>query len=300
MNVVMNVATRIAMNVATNAAILACPALRGEHHPVRLFRKWQEISNAKRQCCAACPTGALFLPEGVHQLIVQGLDQIREHRPFAGLDEGFDWHSRRQLDVAEVSHFIGTYRYAYQEIVLAGPLVAAGICRDTRHRPLDLRRRPQIERREPQHDGFSELDLIDVLGIDLDLNHQLVALRHDEHERIAGGDHATDGIRRRFKYDSILRGAQFGALELILCRDLALDILADFAVGFAQLLGDAAGQILIDLDDLQLDFGDFAFRLRRLGHDLAALAFKVRFLALQRGQAIKLHQILLPQVAYAL
>lgn len=46
------IATRIAMDVATvaiSAAILACPALRGEDHRVRLFRKWQENSNAKRQ-----------------------------------------------------------------------------------------------------------------------------------------------------------------------------------------------------------------------------------------------------------
>jgi hypothetical protein len=77
----MNVATSVAQNVAMNAAILACPAPRGQQHRVRLFRKWQENGNlstkSKRQiCCAACPTGVSFLPEGVHQLIVQGLDQI--------------------------------------------------------------------------------------------------------------------------------------------------------------------------------------------------------------------------------
>jgi hypothetical protein len=49
MNVAKNVATRIAMNIVMNATILAGLALRGEHHPVRLFRKWQEISNAKRR-----------------------------------------------------------------------------------------------------------------------------------------------------------------------------------------------------------------------------------------------------------
>lgn len=52
-NVAKSIAKRIAMDVATNvaisAAILACPALRGEDHRVRLFRKWQENSNAKRQ-----------------------------------------------------------------------------------------------------------------------------------------------------------------------------------------------------------------------------------------------------------
>jgi hypothetical protein len=49
MNVAKRIATRIAMDVAINAAILACPALRGEDHRVHLFRKWQENSNAKRQ-----------------------------------------------------------------------------------------------------------------------------------------------------------------------------------------------------------------------------------------------------------
>jgi hypothetical protein len=29
----------------------------------------------RRICCATCPMGVSFLPEGVHQLILQGLDQ---------------------------------------------------------------------------------------------------------------------------------------------------------------------------------------------------------------------------------
>jgi hypothetical protein len=44
-----SVATRIGINVAMNASILARPALRGEHHSVRLFRKWQENGKSKRQ-----------------------------------------------------------------------------------------------------------------------------------------------------------------------------------------------------------------------------------------------------------
>jgi hypothetical protein len=47
--IAIRIATNVATSVAMNAAILACPALPGEHHPVRLFRKWQENSNAKRQ-----------------------------------------------------------------------------------------------------------------------------------------------------------------------------------------------------------------------------------------------------------
>ena len=100
--------------------------------------------------------------------------------------------------------------------------------------------------------------------------------------------------------DAVLRSADISALELILRRDFALDIFADLAVDFAQFLGHVAGQILIHLNDLQLDFGDLAFYLRSLGDDLAALALKARFIALQRCQPVELHQIFLPQIAHAL
>jgi len=118
-------------------------------------------------------------------------------------------------------------------------------------------------------------------------------------DRIAGGDHAAYRIGGRLKDDAVLGGANIGALELVLCRNLALDIFSDLAVGFAQLLGDVAGQILIHLNDLPLDFCDLAFYLRSLGNDLTTLALKARFVALQRGQSIKLHQVFLPQIAHA-
>src|SRR5262249_120405 len=85
----------------------------------------------------------------------------------------------------------------------------------------------------------------DVLGIDFALDHQIVALRHDQHDRIAGGNHPADSIRGRLKDDTVLWRAQIGALELILRRNLALHIFADLAVSLAQLLGNVAGHILI-------------------------------------------------------
>ena len=59
-------------------------------------------------------------------------------------------------------------------------------------------------------------------------------------------------LDRRLKNRAVLRRANVGALELILGRHLALDEFADLAVGFAQVLGDVAGEFLINLDDLQL------------------------------------------------
>ena len=153
---------------------------------------------------------------------------------------------------------------------------------------------------EAQHHRLIELDLIDVLRIDLDLDQKIVALRHDQHDRIAGGDDAADRIRGRLEHGAVLRRADIGALELILGGDLALDIFADLAVGLAQLLGDVARQILIDLDDLQLDLGDLALGLGGLSDELAALAFDLGLVALQRGEPVELDQILLPQLAHAL
>ena len=134
---------------------------------------------------------------------------------------------------------------------------------------VELRRGALIEGGEAQHHRLAERDLIDVLGLDLDLDRQLVGLRHDQHDRVAGGDDAADRVRRRLEHDAVLRRADVGALELILGRHLALDVFADLAVGLAQLLGDVAGEFLIDLEDLQLDLGDLALGLGGIGDELS-------------------------------
>jgi len=51
-----------------------------------------------------------------------------------------------------------------------------------------------------------------------------------------------DGVRRRLENHAILRRADVSALKLIFRRHLALDVLADLAVGFAQFLGDVTGE----------------------------------------------------------
>ena len=72
-----------------------------------------------------------------------------------------------------------------------------------------------------------------------------------------------------------------------------------FGVDLAHVLGDLAAQILIDLDDLQLGLGDFAFGLRDRGDQLRALAFEPRGVALERGQPRDLHKIVFPELADA-
>ena len=64
----------------------------------------------------------------------------------------------------------------------------------------------------------------------------------------------------------------------------------------AQVLGDLAAQFLIDLQDLQLDLGDFALGLGGRGDELAALAFEAGRVALERRHALDLHEVLAPQI----
>ena len=98
-------------------------------------------------------------------------------------------------------------------------------------------------------------------GFDLGLDRQVVGLRHDHHDGVAGGDHAADGVDRRLQHHAVLRRADVDPPQLIFGGDLALDELADLVVGLAQILGDLADQVLVDLDDLQLGLGDLALGL---------------------------------------
>ena len=98
---------------------------------------------------------------------------------------------------------------------------------------------------------------------------------------------------------AVLRRADLDAPELVLGRHLALDEFADLAVDVAQFARHFARQFLVDLQHLQLVLGNLAARLCDRGDQLSALALKPRRLALERGQAVDLDQILLEQFAHA-
>ena len=116
---------------------------------------------------------------------------------------------------------------------------------------------------------LADLQFVDVLRIDLGLDLEVVGLRHDHHDGVAGGDHAADGVNRRLLDHAVLRRADIDPPQLVFGRDLALDEFADLVVGLAQILGDVADHVLVDLDDLQFGFGDLALGLRDRGDDIA-------------------------------
>src|SRR5512146_3049132 len=96
-----------------------------------------------------------------------------------------------------------------------------------------------------------------------------------------------------------LRSAYVHPLQLIFGRHLALDEFANLAVNLAQFLRNLAAEVLVNLQDLQLDFGDLAPDLRRGSDRLCEFALETRGFALQQGKAVYLDEILFPEAAHA-
>ena len=103
-------------------------------------------------------------------------------------------------------------------------------------------------------------------------------------------------MNRRLQHHAVLRGADVDPPQLVFRGDLAFDELADLVVGLAQILGDVADHILVDLDDLQFGLGDLALGLRARGDVLRPLAGEPGRVALERRQPRDLHQMLVVEL----
>ncbi len=162
---------------------------------------------------------------------------------------------------------------------------------------VQFRRGALVERRQPQQGLLADLQLVDILRVDLGFDLQIVGLRDDHHDGVAGGDHAAHGMHGGLQHHAVLRGADVGPPQLVFGGDLALDEFADLVVGLAQILGHVADHVLIDLDDLQFGFGDLALGLGARSNVLRPLAGQSCGVALERGQPRHLHQMLVVEIA---
>src|SRR6266702_1999224 len=241
---------------------------------------------------------ASLLSEGPHELVVQRLHQVGEHRAVAGLDEGFRRHAGDQLGVAELGDLFRGHRHADGVVALPGALIGGDVGRDAGDDAVELGRGALVEGGEAQQRLLADLELVDIDGVDLGLDLEVVGLRHDQHQGVAGGDDATHRVHVRLKHHAVLWRADVDAAELILGRDLALDRLADLVIGLAQILGNLAHHVLVDLDDLELGLGNLALGLRPRGDVLRTLAVEARAVALERGQARDMDQVLVIEIAH--
>src|SRR5215208_6318904 len=234
--------------------------------------------------------------EGAVDLLRERLRDVGEHGALAGSDEGLDRHSGDEPQALEPSDLALRKSDPHDIVGGAGALVGGEIGGDAADDTIELGRGALVESGEAQRGALPDPHLIDILRRELRLDGQHVRLRYDQHDRLAGGDHATDRMHSRLMHHPVLRRADVDALQLILGRDLALDELGDLALRLAQVLGDLAAQFLIDLQDLQLDLGDFALGLGGRGDELTALAFEAGRVALERRHALDLHEVLAPEI----
>src|SRR6266702_2959056 len=242
---------------------------------------------------------ASLLAERPHELVVQRLHQVGQHGPVAGLDEGFHRHAGDHPDVAETGDLFRRHRDPDGVVALAGALVGGDVGRDAADEAAELGRGTLVEGGEAQQGLLADLELVDIDRVDLGFDLEIVGLRHDQHEGVTGGDDAADGMHSRLQHHAVLRRADVDAAKLILGGDLALDQFADLVVGLAQILGDLADHILVDLDDLELGLGNLALILRPRGDVLRALAVEACAVAFERGQARDLDQVLVIEIAHA-
>jgi hypothetical protein len=68
-------------------------------------------------------------------------------------------------------------------------------------------------------------------------------------------------VDRQLVDDAGLRRPDVDPLQLVHRRDFSLNQLGDFGSDIGKLFCHFAAYVLIDLDDLQLDLGNFSFRL---------------------------------------
>src|SRR6202012_4162931 len=173
------------------------------------------------------------------------------------------------------------HRDADGVVALPGALIGGDVGRVAADEAVEVRRGSLVEGGQAQQALLADLQLVDVLRVDLGLDLEVVALRHDDHDGVTGGDDATDRMHGRLLDHAVLRRADIDAPQLILGGDLALDEFADLVVGLAQILGDLACHVLVDLDDLQFGLGDLALGLGARGYQLGALPVEAGGVALE-------------------
>ena len=259
---------------------------------------WNSVQS-KQRVATSLSVNDLRLPPGLHELIGNRLDQIRDRRAGAGLDVGLDRHSGNQLQAAEAGNLALWQRDPDGVVTQARLLILSDIRRDELDLAADLRRGALVECGEAQHHGLTDPDLVDGVRCDPGLDGQHVASRDDQHDRLAGGDDTSHRMDGELMDAAVLRRADVDALERVLGRNPLLDQLGRLRPDFGQLLADLAAKVLIDLQDLKPGFGDLSPGLRDRRDQRSSFSPEARRVPLQCRHACDLDEVLAPQLTYA-
>src|SRR5258707_172444 len=82
----------------------------------------------------------------------------------------------------------------------------------------------------------SQRDLVDVRGGHLRLNHELIGMRHDQHDRFPVADYTPYGMNGKLMHHAAGGGSQIDPLQLVFGRYDTFPDFSDLALGFTQIL----------------------------------------------------------------
>ena len=159
----------------------------------------------------------------------------------------------------------------------------------------------RIGERGKAHDRLlADLQMLDLLRLDLRIDHQPVVLGHDQHGDFAAADHAADREDVELMHLARHRRTDLDARQALRRRDLALDILVDLVAHVGDLPDHLRMEFVVEAHHLDLLFGDRSARRGDVGEQLAALALDARAVAVERDDAGQRHQLLGVELAHAL
>ena len=219
------------------------------------------------------------------ELIAERLEEVAYHAAAAGLNENFCRHSGDKMPFAEAGEFDARQTDPHGVITGPGLLVAGYVGRDTGNNAGKLRGGSLIKGGKANHRILTCMHLIDFGWREPRIDLQLVRFRNDDHHDLCRRNDTSDGVNRQFVNNSVYRSAKFDMGHLVFCGNCAFGQLSLFVLGLSQVLHDVGPEILIQLDQLQLGFVDFAAGFGDAGNQLPTFAVEPCRLALQRCEA---------------
>ncbi|MOA13705.1 hypothetical protein D3C78_1337670 [compost metagenome] len=143
-----------------------------------------------------------------------------------------------------------------------------------------------VEGAEADVGQFARSNPIDIDRGNLHFDNQSLACWNDIQQRRSRVDHATDRMHLQTDDHARLGGADLGALGPILYRCQAFPQVEHLRLHFGQLVDHFGGEVLVQLEDLQLGFADLQARPGDGGLQVGNLRPQQRQAALLLAQAL--------------
>ena len=214
------------------------------------------------------------------QAIQQWLKQILQGGPFAGLDHHIGRHPGLQPMITQAFQLFVRYGDVHQIERFAGPLVHQSIRRSIDDLANQHRRVTLLKAGEIDVGRLPYCEIVDVIGLDLSLDDQLVVERYDLQHGRTGRNHAAHGVHSQTNHRAGGGRADINVIEGVLSRVPSLLKIDEFVRHSAQVGLYLFFERALQLDDLQPRLADLIGGARDRRDVFAAFALQTGDLAL--------------------